>query len=202
MCVCKSIWRHINLFFGHTLLHKVPVLFLSLSVLLQLTIFPCLLICLFCTSRELPFERSRAEKNSPSDKARKKAKKIRRWRKSDVCAPALDSFSRGTFRLSLSLCLVLFSLFYFSLCVSGFTLLFLPPFLVSLALYLSLPVSWCVSVTGEDARLLLSPLKMTPLMLASTLTVVAGSETLCFCTRLRVVRGIWGVHVCWSARIL
>lgn len=66
----------------------------------------------------------------------------------------------------------------------------LPPFLVSLALYLSLPVSCCVSVTAEDARLLLSALKMTPLMLAGTLTAVAGSETLCFCMRLQAVRGI------------
>lgn len=66
----------------------------------------------------------------------KKAKKMRRWRKSDVCAPALDSFSRGAFRLSLSLCLVLFSLFYFPLCVSGFTLFFFLPSLPSRCLWL------------------------------------------------------------------
>lgn len=182
MCVCKSVWRHINLFFGHTLLHKVPVLFLCTSLAHNISLSSYLSVLHI---KGAAIWKVSGWENFAFRQGKKKRQRKWEGEGSQTCAPLHLIVSAEALSASLCPSASSYILCFISYSVSLASLP--PPFSVSLALYLSLPVSCCVSVTGEDARLLLSPLKMTPLMLAGTLTVVAGSETL---------------RVCWTARKL
>lgn len=101
MRIHDSNWQHISPFLGTFNPIRFPSL--SLTSLLEFTITPCLFICLFCTSRELQYERSQVERILLSDKTRKEVKRSRKWRKSGVYTPALDGFSYSFLLLSVLL---------------------------------------------------------------------------------------------------